>query len=190
MVTELSRTSVNLLSCVRGSMTGFIASSFVQSLLITSNTALSQFTQFTVHRYTRTRILTRHRLTFYSSSTTNFPWLFPTYDGLHFYCRTLSQFQFSNLCCIPLYSTVSPFSWFYGTELLESKSKSNLCYDRGSVGQFVLVSSTHLGLKTFAGLLMLSALSNERTDLPFTIYRALSSALVIIDGVRIGNWIY
>jgi hypothetical protein len=31
--------------------------------------------------------------------------------------------------------------------LLRSKSKSKLCYDRRSVGQSVLVSSTHLGLK-------------------------------------------
>jgi hypothetical protein len=47
------------------------------------------------------------------------------------------------------------------------KSKSKLCYVRRSVGQSVLVSSTHLGLKIrffcliFAGLLMRSALLGE-----------------------------
>jgi hypothetical protein len=49
-----------------------------------------------------------------------------------------------------------------------------LCYERRSVGQSVLVSSTHLGLTTkylllsVAGLLMWGALSDERTGLPFT----------------------
>jgi hypothetical protein len=57
---------------------------------------------------------------------------------------------------------------------LKSQS-SKLCYDRQSVGQSVLVSSTHLGLttrfyycQTIAGLLMWGALSDERTGLPFT----------------------
>jgi hypothetical protein len=55
-------------------------------------------------------------------------------------------------------------------------SKSNICYDRRSVGQSVLVSGTHLGLRpdfhccqTAAVLLVWSALSDERTGLPFTI---------------------
>jgi hypothetical protein len=48
-------------------------------------------------------------------------------------------------------------------------SKSKLCYDRRSVGQSILVSSTHLLLKTrfffltVAGVLMWGALSDERT---------------------------
>jgi hypothetical protein len=57
-----------------------------------------------------------------------------------------------------------------------SKSKSKLCYDLGSVGQSVLVSSTRRDLRpdfyycqTVAGLLMWGALSDERTGLPFTI---------------------
>jgi hypothetical protein len=58
----------------------------------------------------------------------------------------------------------------------KSKLKSKLCYDRRSVGQSVLVSSTHLGLtkdfyycQTVAGLLMWDALSDDRKGLPFTI---------------------
>jgi hypothetical protein len=56
------------------------------------------------------------------------------------------------------------------------KVESKLCYDWRSVGQSVLVSSTHLGLTTrffcrkFAGSLMWGALSDERTGLSFTIY--------------------
>jgi hypothetical protein len=57
-----------------------------------------------------------------------------------------------------------------------SKSKSKLCYDQRSVGQSVLVSSSHLGLTTrflllsaVAGLLMWGALSDVRTGLSFTI---------------------
>jgi hypothetical protein len=59
------------------------------------------------------------------------------------------------------------------TELC-GKSKPKLCYDRRSVGQSVLVSSTHLGLKTkffycqtVSGFLMWGALSDERTSLSF-----------------------
>jgi hypothetical protein len=60
------------------------------------------------------------------------------------------------------------------SSLIDSKSKSKLCYDRRSVGQSVLVSSTHLGLtskycQTVAGSFMWGALSDERTGLPFTI---------------------
>jgi hypothetical protein len=69
------------------------------------------------------------------------------------------------------YSNPPPHGWG-----LVSKLKSKLCYDRRSVGQSVLVSSTHLGLttrfllvETVAGLLMWDALSDERTGLPFTI---------------------
>jgi hypothetical protein len=58
----------------------------------------------------------------------------------------------------------------------KSKPKSKICYDRRSVGQAVLVSSTHLALtttfyycRTVAGLLMWGALSDERTGLPFTV---------------------
>jgi hypothetical protein len=55
---------------------------------------------------------------------------------------------------------------------------SKLCFDRRSVGQPLLVSSTHLGLKTnffFFWQLrvcwwMWGALSDERTDLSFTMY--------------------
>jgi hypothetical protein len=44
--------------------------------------------------------------------------------------------------------------WRYTTRPpLESKSKLKLCYDRRSVGQSVLVSSTHLGLTTRSLLL-------------------------------------
>jgi hypothetical protein len=56
-----------------------------------------------------------------------------------------------------------------------SESKSKLCYDRRSVGQSVLASSTHLELTTrfillsVAGLLMWGALSDDRKGLPFTI---------------------
>jgi hypothetical protein len=53
-----------------------------------------------------------------------------------------------------------------------SRQSQKLCYDRRSVGQSVLVSSPHLGLKTrffccltVAGLLIWGTLSNERTDL-------------------------
>jgi hypothetical protein len=51
-----------------------------------------------------------------------------------------------------------------------------LRYDRRSIGQSVLASSTHLRLKTrflflsVAGLLMWGALSDERTGLTFTMY--------------------
>jgi hypothetical protein len=57
------------------------------------------------------------------------------------------------------------------------KSKSKLCYDWWSVGQFVLVSSTHLGLRTrffscltVVVLLMWGALCDERMRLSFTMY--------------------
>jgi hypothetical protein len=55
------------------------------------------------------------------------------------------------------------------------KSKSKLCYKRRSFGQSILVPSTHLGPKTrflllsdSSGLLMWSALFDERTSLSFT----------------------
>jgi hypothetical protein len=54
----------------------------------------------------------------------------------------------------------------------QPKSKSKLCYDRRSVGQSVLVSSTHLWFMTTFSLLSDSygfVLSDERTGLPFTI---------------------
>jgi hypothetical protein len=55
---------------------------------------------------------------------------------------------------------------------------TELYYDRRSVGQSALVSSTHLGhmtrvyfyCQTIAGLLMWGALSEERTGLSFTMY--------------------
>jgi hypothetical protein len=54
--------------------------------------------------------------------------------------------------------------------------ESRLHYDRQSVGQSVLVSSTHLGFTTTflflsdsCGFCWCEALSDERTDLPFTI---------------------
>jgi hypothetical protein len=57
-----------------------------------------------------------------------------------------------------------------------NKSKSKVCNDRRSVGQSILVSSPILGprpefcyCQTIAGLLMWSALSDERTGQPFTI---------------------
>jgi hypothetical protein len=60
--------------------------------------------------------------------------------------------------------------------LIITRSKSMLRYDRRSVGQAVLVSSTHLGLTTrflllsdSCSLLTWGALSNERAGLPFTI---------------------
>jgi hypothetical protein len=59
----------------------------------------------------------------------------------------------------------------------KNQSKSKLCYDQRSVVRSVLVSSTHLGLKTrvflsltFMGLLMWGALSNERVVLSFIMY--------------------
>jgi hypothetical protein len=64
------------------------------------------------------------------------------------------------------------YSYFY--YFIASKSK--LCYDRRSVGQSILVSSTHLVLTTrflllsdSLGLLMWRALYNEGTGLSFTI---------------------
>jgi tryptophan-rich sensory protein len=58
-----------------------------------------------------------------------------------------------------------------------NQNQTQLCYNRRSVGQSVLVLSTHLGLKTriyfcvkFAGLLMWEAFSHERTGLSFTMY--------------------
>jgi hypothetical protein len=62
--------------------------------------------------------------------------------------------------------------------LFKVKLKLKLCYDRRSVGQSVLESSTHLGLKTrfsfllVAGLLIWGAISDERTGLTFTMYNA------------------
>jgi hypothetical protein len=58
---------------------------------------------------------------------------------------------------------------------LTSRSKSKLCYDRWSVNQSVLVSSTPSGgprpdfyyCQIFAGLLTWGALSDERTSLSF-----------------------
>jgi hypothetical protein len=53
------------------------------------------------------------------------------------YCQTAACF-FLYVGC--------PLSREYGSDIYNSKSK--LCYDRRSVGQSVLVSSTHLGPKT------------------------------------------
>jgi hypothetical protein len=60
-------------------------------------------------------------------------------------------------------------------QVTTTKPKSNICYDRRSIGQFLLVSSTHLGLKTLflllsvADLLMGGVLSDERVIVSFTI---------------------
>jgi hypothetical protein len=63
------------------------------------------------------------------------------------------------------------------TDSSESESESELYYDRRSVGQSFLVSSTHLGLMTrflllsdHCGSFILGALSDERTDLSITMY--------------------
>jgi hypothetical protein len=62
------------------------------------------------------------------------------------------------------------------TKSFKSKSKLRVCYDRRSVGQSVLVSSTHLGPKPRFLLLsdrcefvIWGALSDKRTGLSFTI---------------------
>jgi hypothetical protein len=86
-------------------------------------------------------------------------------------------------------SSQSPFTFSRtgpNSHPTKSKSESKLCYDRRSVGQSVLVSSTHLGLTiTFlllpvAGLLMWGALSDERTGLTFIkLLLALASAVIL-----------
>jgi hypothetical protein len=83
--------------------------------------------------------------------------------------------QFSNANSLSLIRCTTGISWSeFSTEL--PKSKSKLCYDRRSVGQSVLVSSTHLALTTKflllsdrCGFFKWGALSDERTGLPFTI---------------------
>jgi hypothetical protein len=57
-----------------------------------------------------------------------------TLDSIHFLCSWQAGISKLNL---------TPHSM-----LLKSKTKSKLCYERWSVGQSVLVSSTYLGLKT------------------------------------------
>jgi hypothetical protein len=65
-------------------------------------------------------------------------------------------------------------------------SKLLVCYDRRSVGQSVLASSTHLGPKTrfyycqtVAGLLMWSALSDERRICRLQLLLVLASAVIL-----------
>jgi hypothetical protein len=62
-----------------------------------------------------------------------------------------------------------------------------LCYDRRSIGQSVLMSSTHLGPKnrilllsdSFGFVLMWGALSDERTGVSFQLLLALASAVIL-----------
>jgi hypothetical protein len=70
--------------------------------------------------------------------------------------------------------------WLSPADNSTSKSKSKLCYDRRSVGQSVLVSSSHVGPKTrfvllsVAVLLIWGALSDEEMGL----------SIIIVDGPR------
>jgi hypothetical protein len=69
-----------------------------------------------------------HRLTSNSLSPTKFQWIFSTDNWFLTFLSLLysvvqllkSQFQFCSLCCTPLYSALSPFSWFFGTQLLQA----------------------------------------------------------------------
>jgi hypothetical protein len=91
--------------------------------------------------------------------------------------QSLPQLLRSNQLRIPLRSAramLRPFTHEPSCST-KSKSKSKLCYDQRSVGQSVLVSSTHLRPKirflilSVAGLLMWGALSDERTGLSFAV---------------------
>jgi hypothetical protein len=69
--------------------------------------------------------------------------------------------------------------------LTKSKSKSKLCYDRQSVGQFLLMSSRIWGprqdfcyCRTVTGLFMWSTPSDERTD-PSFLSRSLTKAFSV-----------
>jgi hypothetical protein len=73
----------------------------------------------------------------------------------------MNSLDFSIICQLPtpeisiqfsaataIYSHLPLRSSTLGCQFSKSKSKSKLCYSRRSGGQSVLVSSTHLGLKT------------------------------------------
>jgi hypothetical protein len=76
--------------------------------------------------------------------------------------------------------------------------ETKLCYDRWSVGQSVLVSSTHLGpntrisitLKTVVGLFMWGSLSDERMGLSFTIAACPLQAIILGPRVPRDLWPY
>jgi hypothetical protein len=76
--------------------------------------------------------------------------------------------------------------------------KSKFCHDRPSVGQSVLMSSTHLGLNTrfffcltVAGLLMWGALSDERMCLSFIMYNVQNIYIlhVVTWGGVVAGWL-
>jgi hypothetical protein len=81
---------------------------------------------------------------------------------------------------------ISSFCTIHKSSVSTGFTESELYYDRLSVGQSVLVSSPYLGLMTrffllsdHCGFLIWGALSDERTDLSFTIAAVFASAVIL-----------
>jgi hypothetical protein len=98
----------------------------------------------------------------------------------HFFTITINYSAIANL-----HNSLghAPFSSLYSQLHLasKSKSKSKLCYDRRSVGQSVLVSSTHLGLTI--SVLLLSD-SCGVVDVGRSLWRENGSAVIIAAAPR------
>jgi hypothetical protein len=74
---------------------------------------------------------------------------FPRRPSLRTACQLFPEMNWIAISSQPpLQNSIVHSTQLNSLNHLSSDSKSKLCYDRRSVGQYVLVSSTHLGLTT------------------------------------------
>jgi hypothetical protein len=147
-------------------MTGFIDTLYTHDSGVQVIERYRWSTHFTVHHCRHTRVLSLH----YSYPVNRFITLSLQLQITHevFFSQPNSFRVISSQSFSTAISRTRPNS----RQLLLSnqKSKSKLYYDGQSVGQHVLVSSTHFYYcQTVACLLIWDALSDERTGLPFTV---------------------